>query len=537
MADRIKSVAASLVNLNIRKKLITGKIRLAEFEDDKGKIESLVLIHRNSLGNESHYFPVKIAKRGKYQSIFFEIETAKITWKPFYWDIYIELSIDHEQNLVRVKVPSYKMKLIMTAFPYCKPIHIKQDYYLYPYVTSYGSFSFTYKKRMFFENSSYRWKWFFAFVIYLLFIPYWMSKKIWLGFEKDASSAQDNGFTFFRYCYEHEKHKNYYYVMKEKSPDVQNLEGMEDKLLLFMSFKYMVYFFAASLLVSSESKGHIYDIRIQNGLLRRILNRKKHIFLQHGVMGLKRIDKIFHKKGNNRTDLFIASSEFEKQIIFSNFGYQENEIEVTGLSRWDHLFNTAIKNKVLIMPSWRAWMDDISDTEFKDTAYYRKYLELLTSTELKALIKKYHLSVTFYLHPKFVRYLHLFELINNDIEILSYGKSSLQKEIMNASLMITDYSSVAWDMYYLKKPVIFYQFDRDEYLNHQGSYLEFPKELFGDQTMDHKTLIQLLAGYANSDFHEKQEFSKKRNQFFKYMDHKNSERIYRAITEHFPEFV
>ena len=44
--------------------------------------------------------------------------------------------------------------------------------------------------------------------------------------------------------------------------------------------------------------------------------------------------------------------------------------------------------------------------------------------------------------------------------------------IQSARLMITDYSSMCSDFYYLKKPVIFYHFDLDEYVE---------KSWFGDR--------------------------------------------------------
>jgi len=46
-------------------------------------------------------------------------------------------------------------------------------------------------------------------------------------------------------------------------------------------------------------------------------------------------------------------------------------------------------------------------------------------------------------------------------------------------LLIADYSSVVWDLYYLSKPVICYQFDKEECIQDQGMFLGLNKELVG----------------------------------------------------------
>ncbi|TDK62174.1 hypothetical protein E2K98_08910 [Bacillus salipaludis] len=536
MGDGLVVAKPKLIKLKIRKNFLTGKILL---DDIKGNvtIKKLMFVHRNSLENEKQSFPVFVKKKGAKYHIIFNIDITNSSWKPFYWDAYIGVEINNLLHFFRVKISNDKLKFKMNALPFLNSICLNQDYHIFPYITSYGSFSLTYKKRMYYESKKYMLKWLLAFLIYLFLKPYWDYKKIWLGFEKHANVAQDNGFTFFRYCYEKQKHNNFYYVIRNNSPDIPNFKGMEDKLVFFMSLKYMIYFFASKLLISSESKGHLYDIRIQNGFFRRVLNRKKNIFLQHGVIGLKRVDNIFHKNSNNRADLFITSSDFEKKIIVTNFGYQNDEVEVTGLSRWDNLQNNIYTQKILVMPTWRSWMDDITDEEFVKTDYYLRYSKLIQSSELKELIQQFDLTITFYLHHKFKKHLSLFKSVIEQIKVNCYGDSPLQKEIMESSLMITDYSSVAWDMFYLKKPVVFYQFDKEEYLKNQGSYLDFPKDLFGDQALDLMSLIILIKGYASNGFREKKKYSINREKYFKYIDHKNSERIFNTIKKHFPYYL
>ena len=57
-------------------------------------------------------------------------------------------------------------------------------------------------------------------------------------------------------------------------------------------------------------------------------------------------------------DLFVVSTNQEKQTIVDNFGYEPDEVINTGLPRWDVLEDTSNGNReILIMPTWRSWLD------------------------------------------------------------------------------------------------------------------------------------------------------------------------------------
>ena len=54
-------------------------------------------------------------------------------------------------------------------------------------------------------------------------------------------------------------------------------------------------------------------------------------------------------------------------------------------------------------------------------------------------------------HPKFKEYLHNFLIDDESIELIAFGALPLNELLMSANLLLTDYSSVAWDFYYQKK--------------------------------------------------------------------------------------
>ena len=65
-----------------------------------------------------------------------------------------------------------------------------------------------------------------------------------------------------------------------------------------------------------------------------------------------------------------------------------------------------------------------------------------------------------------------------DIEVLDL-EIDLQEVLLGSALLVTDYSSVCWDFLFLDRPVLFYQFDLDEFLERTGSYIDLRKDLFG----------------------------------------------------------
>ncbi len=106
-------------------------------------------------------------------------------------------------------------------------------------------------------------------------------------------------------------------------------------------------------------------------------------------MGRKKVeyDKKYYDFPFN---LFNVSSTYEKnEVVMKQLGYDDNEVAVTGLPRFDNLplRNTNEIKKILIMLTWRDWLN--STYAFDNSDYMKHYLSLINSTKLQALIKEY----------------------------------------------------------------------------------------------------------------------------------------------------
>ncbi|PGV53336.1 hypothetical protein COD92_07015 [Bacillus sp. AFS037270] len=523
-----------ILQFNMRGSRINGKVYVKLPEVQSFRVKSLILKYRSKTDHIEYPFPIIEQKQTHLDSfVLFNFDISQLQLQNYYWDFYLLVDIQDQETMIRLRNPADLVRRRVNNKSGEQSFTYENGYWVHPYVTAANTIALLYKVKEQHETSLFYFKEKLAYFIYHIFKWYVDRKDIWLGFEKFADSAQDNGFYFFQYCYQQGKHMNFYYVIKKDSPDYDNLQAMRDKTIHYMSFKYMVYMFAAKLLISSESKGHVYDIRVQKGLLKKALDRKRQVFLQHGVIALKRVDQVFKKSSKGAVDLFVVSSEHEKEIIKQNFGYSDDEVIITGLSRWDVLTDQSQgKSTILLMPTWRSWMDDLPEEKFILSEYYRQYESLLNSQELNQTLDQYDIHLNFFIHPKFKAYIDKFSSENPRIKIYQFGDIQLNELLMKSSLLITDYSSVSWDMYYQKKPIIFYQFDLDDYLKYQGSYIDMEKDLFGDRAHTVDGLLSLIKKYAKRQFKEEKTYALMRKKYLKYTDRQNSSRIYEEILNH-----
>ncbi|WP_144559473.1 CDP-glycerol glycerophosphotransferase family protein [Shouchella miscanthi] len=520
----------SLKNGNLTIEIVVGLLSQQFFTVNevllKLRSEASELIHLNVIKKE-----YRSRNRLKIRA---EINLRNIKLQQFFWDFFVSISVDNITREVRVVCDNYLIMKSLKHRVFKNTLKLPDNYISYPYITYNGGVSLTYRQKGHYETTKNKFKEYMAFIIYQLFYRF-IGKKVWLIHEKFSETAQDNSFYFFKYCYEKHPEKKVYYVIKKESADVRNLEPFKDRVVHFMSFKHLVYLLSAKVIISSEAKGHGYAWRVSQGIIKEKLNNKSYIFLQHGVLGLKKVDSTFNYQTANSARLFIVSSDFEKKIVKNYFGYPESRISVTGLARWDNLKDTSLSNKegkskeIVLMPTWRNWLEEVEETTFLKSNYYISYSQFLNSKELGDLLVQNSLTLNFYVHPKFMPYVEKFSSASKNINIIRFGDESLNHLLMRASLLITDYSSVAWEMYYQKKPVIFYLFDLDEYKAKQGAYMNLKKDLFGDLAFKPEELLQQIDTYAKNGFNEKKHFASKRNKYFKYMDQENSKRIYEDI--------
>ena len=369
-----------------------------------------------------------------------------------------------------------------------------------------------------------------AFALYKAFGKIFKKKNIWLIYEKYCLSAQENGFYFFEYCMK-KNLKNVYFILDKKSPQWDEAQKYSSNIIPAKSFKHIFYLLIARLYVSPDGRHHAYVWKPMPNPVTRELNKKKLYFLQHGVLALKNVDSLFGINASSSVTYFTASSEFEKSIIVNNMGYAPENVPVTRLARWDKVNDTSDRANpvILVMPTWRSWLEGQNDEYFRKSSYYKHYSSLLSNKELQNFLKENNTKLVFYIHPKLKEFIGAFDIDDSNVEIFSFDSIPLNRLLMRCSMMITDYSSACWDVYYQGKPILFYQFDIDEYNETNGSYIDMDTELWGDKCDNEEDLVKSIRKYVADGFREKEKYAAMRKDYFAYIDHNNCERIYNNI--------
>ena len=349
------------------------------------------------------------------------------------------------------------------------------------------------------------------------------NKEIWVIGERPYK-AQDTGKAFFEYVRKNHPEKDAYYIIDFDSPEYENVKHLGN-VINFKTKEHFEICLKATHFFGSHHIDYLYPLRNRE-FMSKI--KAKKIFLQHGVLGVKNLNKIYlNQKEQFDTDIFIVSTEREKQIVMEDLEFPEEQVKLTGLSRFDSLFadDLELKKQVLIIPTWRDWLQNID--LFLESEYFKKYQSLISNKAFLDLCKKNEIEIIFYLHPNMQQYSSFFT--SNDVKMVLQGEIDVQELIKESMVMITDYSSVAFDFSFLNKPVIYYQFDQERFLGKEGSHLDLERELPGDIVSNEEDLINIFQQVIKNNFQISPENQKRVNKLLKYKDTKNCERIYNEV--------
>lgn len=368
----------------------------------------------------------------------------------------------------------------------------------------------------------------------LLSVLYRFNKKfnnIWLICER-ADEARDNAYYFFTYLRSIHPEINAYFLIDKKSYDFIKLSNNIDRVVQYESLKHKVLFILAEKLLSSH-KGMIepWNYYYYKKLFGWVNREQKYIFLQHGVI----FNDVSNLLGREHTlfDLFICGAKQEYNYILDNFGYSKTELVYTGLARFDFYKNQSRKldnNTILLMPTWRSALKGVSKTEFLSSEYYQNYQSLISNQKLLTLLSLHNIDIVFFLHYEMQQYISCFKSTNSHIIIADKDSYDLSELIASSKLLITDYSSISVDFFYLRKPVIYYHFDDINFFtkHYTKGYFDY-KNGFGPSCESEVKVIEEIKKVIDREYSVSEVYEAKYDSFFTWNDYKNCERIYKEV--------
>lgn len=524
-----KNMKGEMVSLKINKTVVSLRMK---FKKQNHPVKNVILAYRSKIETIEYDFDYTVKEEGEFWIVDASIDMAAHRMEELFWDVFVVTENEAGKELRLSAYWTRKQRFILMFRGY--QCNCSKDHIIFPYSTMGGKIAFTYRTKSKYDGIGTKIKEIIAVGIYAALLPYWKKKRLWLVYEKFCSMAQDNGYFFFKHCMEEEQdNKHIYYILDKDSVDWDKMKKYGKQVIPFMSIKHMLYCMVANLYIASDSKKHLYAWRTKPNMISNRIACHNILFLQHGVTALKKVDPIFGKKGTSPMNHFTTTSKFEQEIIVEHFGYTEKNAPLLGFTRWDVLEDKSKPEEkiILAMPTWRAWLEEKSAQEFKESDYYYNYMQLLKSEKLAKILKDNDVKLIFYIHPKFKDYLGEFNISGENVELIPFGKQPLNEIMMRCSMLITDYSSVCWDVYYMAKPVLFYQFDYDMYMQAHGSYVDMEHDLFGERYTEYEDLIEGIEKYVDNGFEIKKEDLDNIDYYFAYRDNDNSKRTYDYVVE------
>ncbi|NFA43045.1 CDP-glycerol glycerophosphotransferase family protein [Clostridium botulinum] len=214
--------------------------------------------------------------------------------------------------------------------------------------------------------------------------------------------------------------------------------------------------------------------------------------------GHKNIDeyKIIFKQNSSRWDYLISQNSYSTEIFKHAFAFNKTMLEI-GYPRNDILFNydsiildklrkklniSEEKKIILYAPTWR-------DNQYNKEGKYK----FIVPINLEKFVEKFKDEYVLILKPHY--------LVADKIDVSKYSENvkvcginyDIQELYLLSDILITDYSSVMFDYSILKKPIIFYMYDLEEYENEiREFYFDILEEAPGEIVLNNEELMKSI---------------------------------------------
>jgi glycosyltransferase involved in cell wall biosynthesis len=260
--------------------------------------------------------------------------------------------------------------------------------------------------------------------------------------------------------------------------------------------------------------------------------------LGHGLTALKKTKpRVGHtvESANAVFDLVPVCSEFERSNKLE-WGIAPERLVVTGIPRFDTLLakqraHPADSRRLLYMPTWRDAV--ASASEWEATPFYRGVTGFLCDARLHRVLNEQGATLDVFLHMNLQPHVRGLDQRFEGTPVRLIKVADPQRAFAEAALLITDYSSVAWDVLYLDKPVVFYHFDLAEHAGDRGGHVAFDDTLPGPSLRTPEALIDTLEQHLRGTLLTQPGYAERMVRWqrtaFAFRDDRNSARVTSAI--------
>ncbi|WP_407375366.1 CDP-glycerol glycerophosphotransferase family protein [Methanobrevibacter sp.] len=387
--------------------------------------------------------------------------------------------------------------------------------------------------------------------LYLVLYLFYRKKRIWLMGDL-PKAAGDNSLALFKYMnsiktdvkpifiLEKTAADEYEYSVSSRFTKLKRILGFGKsskqfrevqkigRVLPYRSLKHRIFTLFAEFLITSHPDNTIIYPFWGNYKYLSGLAKSKTVFLQHGVT--KDNVSEWLNDFDKHLSMIVTVSDREKESFqHPDYGYSPDIFKTLGFPRFDFLEDNDERKEIVIMPSWRRQLDQLSAQDFVKTNFYNVFNELLSDDELIDFITENGYRLIFKPHRNLHKFIEAFTKhpsVTFDTDLTNFSQT-----FNNSSLIVTDYSSIAFDFAYLKKPLIYYQFDDNYHFDVKNAYFKYEDDGFGPVIRTHEELKKYIVDLIKNGCEMEDVYKKRVDEFFKYHDKNNSKRVYEAILE------
>jgi len=382
-----------------------------------------------------------------------------------------------------------------------------------------------------------------AWVVYFLSYLILRDKKIWvvMGWRKDKNRELfgDNAKYFFLYATQNLKKQGIRViwmgkddlicrVLRDRGYEAYNIDTFKGAWFSLRAFYTIID--ANFLLKNWQYSGGTRVIQLWHGK-----SVKKMGF--NSPYGLGR-----YKKKLIAPNLFckfyclIAASKLLGNFLVSGFKIKEDDLVITGLPRYDALFNDIENADIDIDKVLSQKLSDCKSANYEKIVLYAPTfrpdgtnpISVVNFEDLNKVLarKNYYCLVS--LHPKFATKSWQPQEKYSHIDFVASG-FDLYPLLNQFDLLITDYSSLALDFLLVKVPAIMFVYDLEKYKKAMGIHEELWDLMPGPRVTSFAELLAIIDNNDSYQWSDKHTIA--RDTFFSFQDANSAQRVVKLLLE------